>query len=450
MKTPYLFFLFTLCTIPSVWTMSEPDTTVIPPIPLSVIEIPVRLHRTQLQADINRQLGDTLFNDKNADGENLEILARKASEIEIQLTGQEIFYKVPLDLSVRKKMRLANLQGAGAITLNFKTRYQILADWSLETHTELVDFQWIKKPVLKTSVIDIPLQFVADIVIKKSRKKLTSAIDDQVKANLDLRKEVNSAWSMLHEPFLLSEEYATWMVMRPKSIYMTPFQTDFDTVQSVIGMESELIVLLGEEPAAGMPGILPALEWRKNDNKGFSLSLQADIPYVEAERLAREGMVGQRFEQGKKRYVVVEDLKLFRQGDKLVVQTFLSGSYKGAINLLSTPVYSEAKGKIELDDMDIELKTKNLLHKTLGWLFKGVFKNEIRKSLDHYLNFYLDQTKKTLQEELKDVEVAPGIQLRGQLSRLGVDHIFLTPDAMRLWIGMKGEIEVDVDGLSFK
>lgn len=430
--------------------MSEPDTTVIPPIPLSVIEIPVRLHRTQLQADINRQLGDTLFNDKNADGENLEILARKASEIEIQLTGQEIFYKVPLDLWVRKKMRLANLEGAGAITLNFKTRYHILEDWSLETHTELVDFQWIKKPVLKTSVIDIPLQFVADIVIKKSRKKLTSAIDDQVKANLDLRKEVNSAWNMLHEPFLLSEEYATWMVMRPRSIYMTPFQTALDTVQSVIGMESELLVLLGEEPAAGTPGILPALQWRKADRKGFSLSLQADIPYTEAERLARESMVGQRFEQEKKRYVVVEDLKLFRQGDQLVVQTFLSGSYKGAINLLGTPVYSEEKGKIELDDMDIELKTKNLLHKTLGWLFKGVFKNEIRKSIDHYLNFYLDQTKKTLQEELKGAEVAPGIQLRGQLSRLGVDQLYLTPDAMRLWIGMKGEIEVDVDGLSFK
>ena len=445
MKTHYLVTLFTLSMSTSL--IAAPDTTLIPPIPLSVIEIPVRLHRVQLQDDINRQMGDTIYAAKNADGENLEIRALKASAIQIQITGQEIFYKVPLDLWVRKKMRLANLEGTGALTLNLKTRYNIREDWSLETHTELVDFQWIKKPVLKTALVDIPLQFVADLVIKNSRKKLTSTIDDQVKANLDLRKEVDSAWKLIHEPFLLSDEYATWMVMRPRTIYMTPFQTRFDTVQSVIGMESELMVMVGEEPEEGVPGPLPSLQWRKPGGKGFSLMLQADIPYTEAERLARESLVGQRFEQGKKRYVVIEDLKLFRLGDQLAVQTQLSGTYKGAINLMGTPRYSEEKGKIELDDLDVELRTKNLLHKTLGWLFKGVFKNEIRKSLDEYLNYYLDNTKKTLEEEMKDVEVAPGVQLRGKLQRLSVDQLFLTPDAMRLWIGMNGEIEVDVEGL---
>lgn len=430
--------------------MAETDTIIIPGLPLSVIEIPVRLHRIQLQDDINRQLGDTLYNDRNADGENLEIRALKASDIQIQISGQEIFYKVPLDLWVRKRMRFANLEGTGALTLNLKTRYQIHDDWSLETHTELVDFQWVKRPVLKTSLVDIPLKFVADLVIKNSKKKLTTTIDKQVKANLDLHKEVDSAWKMLQEPILLSEEYDTWMVIRPRSIYMTPFQTVFDTVQSIIGMETELQVVLGEEPETGLPRILPSLQWRRDERKGFSLTIQADIPYTLAERLARERMVGQRFEQGKKRYVVVEDLHLFRSGDQLAVQTILSGSYKGAINLLGTPRYSEEKGKIELDDLDVELKTKNLLHKTAGWLFKGVFKTEIRKSMDHYLNYYLDITKKAITEEMHDVEVAPGILLRGQLSRLNVDQLFLTPEAMRVWIGMNGEIGVDVDGLSLE
>jgi len=430
--------------------MAGPDTIVTPALPLSVIEIPVRLHRMQLQDDINRQLGDTLYNDRNADGDNLEIRALKSSAIQIQITGQDILYKVPIDLWVRKRMRLANLEGTGALTLNLKTRYQLHGDWSLETHTELVDFTWEKKPVLKTSVVDIPLKFVADLVIKNSRKKLTTTIDKQVKTHLDLRKEVDSAWKMLQEPIQLSEEYATWMVIRPKSIYMTPFQTVFDTVQSIIGMETELQVSLGAEPDSVAPAALPALQWRQGNRKGISITLQADIPYTEAERMARQSMVGQKFEQGKKRYVVIEDLHLFRSGDQLAVQTRLSGSYKGAINLFGTPRYNEEKGKIELDDLDVELRTKNLLHKTLGWLFKGVFKNEIRKSMDHYLNYYLDNTKKTLQEQLKYLEVAPGIQLRGQLSRLQVDQIFLTPDAMRVWIGMNGDMEVDVEGLSLE
>lgn len=454
MKTPSLCYTFTIgmffLSIQTMGALGAADSTTIPPLPVSAIEIPVRLHRLHLQYDINRQLGDTLYNDKKADGENLEIRAMRSSDIQIQITGQEIFYKVPVDLWVRKKMRLANLEGTGALHLNFKTRYQIGEDWKLTTHTELVDYQWLKKPVLKTALVDIPLQFVADLVIKNSRKKLTAAIDDQVKANLDLRKEVESAWNMLHDPFLLSEEYGAWMVMRPRSIYMTPFQTNLDTVKATIGLEAELAVVMGQEPDSIPASPLPPLQWRKGESKGLSLMLQADIPFSEAERLARESMVGQRFEQGKKRYVEVKDVKLFRQNNQLAVQTMLAGSYNGAVNLLGTPRYSEEKKKIELEDLDIELKTRNLLHKTLGWLFKGVFKNEIRKSLDHYLNYYLDNTKKTLQEEMKHVEVAPGIFLQGQLARLSVDQVFLTPDAMRVWIGMKGDMQVDVEGLSIQ
>lgn len=424
------------------------DSTGTPALPLSVIEIPVRLHRLHLQNDINRQLGDTLYADNKADGENLEIRAIKASDIQIDITGQEIFYKVPLDLWVRKRMRLANLEGTGALNLNFKTRYSVGEDWSLTTHTELVDFDWIKKPVLKTALIDIPLQFVADLVIKNSRKKLTRAIDEQVKASLDLRKEVESAWKMLHDPFLLSEEYATWLTLRPRAIYMTPFQTVKDTVVSTIGLESELNIVLGEAPDSIPPSPLPKFQYRTGNRHGLTLTMQADIPYAEAERMAKESLVGQRFEQGKKRYVEVKDMKLFRQGNQLVVQTLLAGSYNGSVNLVGTPRYSAEKQKIELEDLDVELKTKNLLHKTLGWLFKGVFKNEIRKSLDYYLNYYLDATKKTLQEEMQHVELAPGVFLKGQLSRLSVDQLYLTMDAMRLWIGMKGDVEVDVEGLS--
>ena len=299
MKTRSFALLFPLGMLflyPSLWAMGMNDTIQIPDLPLSVVEIPVRLHRVQLQDNINLQLGDTLYVEDSADGEGLEIRALKASTIEIQISGQEIFYKIPVDLWVRKKMRLAKLEATGALSLNLKTRYQIQENWSLETFTELVSYEWIQKPVLKTAVLDIPLKLVADLVLKNSQKKLTRTIDDQVKEALDLRKEIQSAWDMLHDPFLLSEEYATWMIMSPKSIYMTPFQTVKDTVESVIGLESELMMVLGDEPDPIPPSDLPPLEWRQVDRKGFSLMLQTDIPYAEAERLARESMVGMRFE----------------------------------------------------------------------------------------------------------------------------------------------------------
>jgi hypothetical protein len=186
--------------------------------------------------------------------------------------------------------------------------------------------------------------------------------------------------------------------------------------------------------------------WKNHQDRGFELLVQTDILFSEAERLAKENMVGQEFSSGKKS-VTVEDLDLFGLDDKIVVKTTLSGAYNGAINLIGKPTFNPEKGEIELQDLDVEVKTKNVLHKSLGWLFKGTFKKEIQKNLNYYLDYYMTYTRETVEKDFKDYPVYPGILMNGNLDDLTIDKVFVTPEAIRVWIDLKGGLEIDIRGL---
>jgi hypothetical protein len=416
------------------------------PMPLSVIQMPIRLHKEALQTDINVQLGDTLYVDDDADGEGMYIRAEKAEPISIDFDGEDILYRVPVDLFIKKEYMIANLGATGAIAMSFRTSFDILPDWTLETKTVVEDYEWLTRPKLQVGVINIPIKLIANLVLNRTGDLIGEAVDEQVRANLDLRKEMENAWAMMHSPIELSSEYRTYMIMKPRNIFMTPMTADGITLESVVVLESEPQVFLGELPQADPAGPIPDFMWKNHQDRGFELLVQTDILFSEAERLAKENMVGQEFSSGKKS-VTVEDLDLFGLDDKIVVKTTLSGAYNGAINLIGKPTFNPEKGEIELQDLDVEVKTKNVLHKSLGWLFKSTFKKEIQKNLNYYLDYYMTYTRETVEKDFKDYPVYPGILMNGNLDDLTIDKLFVTPEAIRVWIDLKGGLEIDIRGL---
>ena len=88
------------------------------------------------------------------------------------------------------------------------------------------------------------------------------------------------------------------------------------------------------------------------------------------------------------------------------------------------------------------------MHKTLGWLFKGAFKKQIRESVDYYLDFYLTQMKESIQNEFKNMPIAPGITMNGDLENFSVQQAYVGVEEIKVMLEMKGGIEVEVTGIS--
>lgn len=412
----------------------------------SVINIPLKFYKTELLKAINDKIGDLLYEDTNLADDGLALRAKKRENITIDINDKEITYRVPVDLWIKKDVVLSTVEAEGSLALEFTTKYNIKPDWSLETHTELKNHKWLKEPVVKLGFADLPITPIANLVLKQGRTTFAKSIDTEVKNLFDLKKEMERTWKEMHDPFLLSEEYKTWLLMNPQSVSMTPMKSNGNTVESTVVVVTKPTVYLGEKPVGATPAKLPAFTYATAGADSFALRLDTEVSFKEAERLAKQNMVGEVFSY-KNKQVKVEDIGLYGQGNKLVVRTNLKGSYNGDIYLIARPEYNAEANQIQLKDVDFDFSSQKALMKSASWLFKGPMKKQIQDNLDFYLNYNLEDSKKAIQDNLNDYQLAPGINLHGILDDLTISNVYIASNAIRVRIGLKGKLNMEVKGL---
>ncbi|MCF8244565.1 MAG: DUF4403 family protein [Saprospiraceae bacterium] len=411
----------------------------------SVINIPLKFYKSELLKAMNDQIGDMLYEDNNLKDDGLAIRAKKRENITIDINEQEIKYRIPVDLWIKKDLMFSAVEGEGSLALEFSTRYNIKPDWSLETTTTLTTYKWLREPVIKLGFADLPITPIANLVINQTRNTFAKSIDDEVKNLFDLKKEMERTWKEMHDPFQLSEEYATWLLLNPQSVSMTPFKSNGYTVESTVVVVTKPQISLGDKPSARNVGKLPDFGYAAEGADNFSLFLDTEVPFKEAERLSKQNMVGEVFSY-KNKQVRVEDMGLYGQGNKLVVRTNLKGSYNGDVFLIAEPVYDAEANQVKLKDVDFDFSSQKALMKSASWLFKGPMKKQVQESLDFYLKYNLEDSKKSIQEALRDYELAPGIHLNGLLDDLSISNVYVATNAIRVRIGLKGKLNLDVRG----
>ncbi|MFT4759408.1 MAG: hypothetical protein ACI9XO_001409 [Paraglaciecola sp.] len=412
----------------------------------SVIHIPVRIDKNELQMSINQQLGETLYEDNNMGDDDMMIRAKKQQDITIEIGNEELIYQVPLDLWIKKGTFLGSVEAEGQLILDFKTSYQIAEDWSLSTITEVVGYDWIKRPVLKLGIVDLPVQFIANQVLKKTRSLISRTIDEQVKKQLDLKTQVNEAWQKLHQPILLSEEHKTWIVFNPESIGMSPLKLDKDTIESTIIFKSNPVVSLGNKPATPAFQPLPNFVFEIEKSDGFTLYLNTNFSLAEAEDLSKKHLVGEQFSYGKK-YVKIEDVELYGSGKDLVINLLLSGSYNGNVYVQGEPKYNKRTNEIELENLDFDFSSKRFLMRTMSWLFKSNLKDRIHHELNFQLGQNVEMARLMIQEQLKSMEISKGVMLKGNLDKIHISKVKIVPETLKVEVALNGNLLVDMKGI---
>lgn len=413
---------------------------------VSIINIPIDIQLDELETSLNRQLSGTLYEDNNLKDDNLRVRAVKQDQLRLGLDGEALTYRVPLDLWVQYDLGISKVEATGQITLDFKTAVELAQDWDILTKTEVTGYDWVQKPRLKLAGINLPVGLIADLVLRNSKSTIAASIDDMVKQQFDLQATVQEAWKQMFEPSLISEEYRTWLVVNPQFIGMSPLEMRNNRIRSTIYVESKPQVKIGEKPQPAFVRSLPPLIIAPVEASDFTLHLNTQISYEEAERLAKVQLVGEQFSYGK-RSVTVEDLEFYGQNDQIIVNTKLSGTYNGSIYLSGKPVYNTAKNTIDIKDLEYTLDTKNKLFRSAGWLFKSAIKNKIEENFDFLLDYNLKDMQQQFQEQLQSYEVAQGITLSGDLREINIEDAFLTPEGMVVDLALGGRLNVEVKGL---
>ncbi len=413
---------------------------------ISTLSIPVNISLPELVYALNASLsGKPLYEDysyTDNGGDGLMFNAWKSQDLTLSMYGNTLKYRVPLKIWMKKEL----LFGAGAeaeaeIALNFSTDFQINPDWSLSTRTKVEWHEWIKQPVLKTGIGDISVETIANLVVNRSKKSLAEALDKFVSQQINLRPYVQSAWNAIQMPILLDTAYQMWTKTTPVSIGITPLYCDGRAIQAKIAVECINDVTFGLKPAFRPSTILPNLNLISEAPDDFMMQFETDVPFPEAERLAKNMMIGQVFESGKKK-VKVEDILLWGNNDKLVVNTRLSGSINGNIYFIGKPVFNPEKNAVEVKDLDFHIDTRSFLLRSASWLFQGSIKKQVANALVFPMDENIAAIKTSAQSALDYFELQPGVILKGSIDSVSVQQVRVTPSSLRVDLFSKGKVHV--------
>jgi hypothetical protein len=416
----------------------------------STLTVPVRITKQELYRMIDARLTGPIYEDYSYDdhgGDAMMMNLWKNGPVQVEVFSNVIKYKIPLKYWLKKKLYIGEAESEGALEIGFRTTYTLNKDWTLSTTTITEYHSWTKPPVIKTGWGDVTIEWIANMLVNRSKSEVATEIDKAVRENLNLRQSVMETWVALQSPTLMDSVYQMWLKVTPTAISMTPFYTDGEAIMAKIGVECVTDVTFGNEPRFRANHDLPDLNVVSSiTDDAFQMRVITDMSFAEAERIAKMSMQGYVVEAGGKR-IVVEDMHLFGNGEQMVIKTKLSGDFNGNIYFKGTPSYNADKVMIEMKDFDYDLETRNFLHRTASWLFSG----PIRKKMEESMLFPLDENlwalRGSIQQTLNHYQIADGIVCRGTINTLKVDQTALTKGGFRIVLFADGKINVDVEGL---
>jgi Domain of unknown function (DUF4403) len=414
---------------------------------VSNIAVPIYISIDDLVRNLNISLSskalyeDYSYEDNGKD--DLMLNAWKSQDITMYVSGNTVKYRVPVSIWVKKRLFVGEAEANGELALSFKTLFQINPDWSLTTKTDVEYHEWLKAPVLKTGLGNISIESVANLALNRSKRMLSETLDRVVNQQLSLKPYVEEVWNAVQTPVLLSEEYKMWVKTTPLSIGMTALETDTRTIKTTVEVKCNNDVTFGEKPTFRENSKVPNLTRLNTVGDDFQMQFATDVPFPEAERIAKGMMLGQVFESNGKK-VKIDDLKIWGNNDRLIVLSQLSGAFNGKIYFMGKPRYNALKNTIEVADLDFHVDSRNMLYKSASWLFQGPIKKQMVAAMTFPLDENLTLLKQSVQETLNHYEIQPGVLLTGTLEDIKVLDTRLSPTGIRVDIYSKGRINVDI------
>ena len=112
------------------------------------------------------------------------------------------------------------------------------------------------------------------------------------------------------------------------------------------------------------------------------------------------------------------------------------------------PYYDAATGAIKVRDVDYNLETRDKLLSSASWLAKNKFRSLIEQQINFPLKDQLEDAKKQLQKTLNEQgRVHESVMLKGKITDIVPDDIYLTPTAIKAIVNAKGNLNVIIDKL---
>jgi hypothetical protein len=330
-------------------------------------------------------------------------------------------------------------------------------DYKIKTLTT-GDFEWgDTKPYIELGPMKIGLARFVEPAMRSQLGNLTKQLDAEIQNRIQIKNYIQQAWVQVQQPLKIDETHNAWIKITPTAIRVSPMVARNGEVNLKIGLSSFIETFTNGKPAVKINPNLPKLITDNRIADDVQIGLSGEISYDYATKLLKEQIGGKTFKFEGSDEVTIKDAAISPSGDKLMLMLDVDGKTKaglftkkivGKVFLKAVPYYDEASGMIKVRDVDYDLETKDKLLSSASWLAKNKFRSIIQDQINFPIKGQLDDAKKQLQETLnKSGRVHESVMLKGKITDIVPDNIYLTPTAIKAIVNAKGNLTVTIDKL---
>lgn len=296
--------------------------------------------------------------------------------------------------------------------------------------------------------------FWGEDITKEVMKGLTEELDASKKILEDnyrfvnLRPWMQYAWNMLSDVYTIPG--VGYFSLHPKKLRMQNINANNDLLNINFGISATPVVSF--EKTATITTPVPDLSSSENAG-GFNIFLEAALQYDSLSKVLNGYLAGKRFDVTEgifKKHIIVNNTTV--SGDSsgnLLIGIDFTGSFEGKIYLNGKPVYDTAKGSIEVQDLDYDLRTRNLLLKTAKWLFNKRIITEMKKYTSFDLSQYYDTAAVAMNQWINR-EWTKGISGSGKVEQLTLTGVYALPQHLLIRSNCTGKLSVQVSEINLK
>ena len=424
------------------------------PVP-STISLPVEMKVSALEVLLNRQLTGLIYEDTSLEdngGDNIMVKAWKKDNIKLGFENGQFIYRVPLKLWIKAGWKidqfgisLSDYREMNAeIALKFRSSVVVNKDWSVTTVTTSDGYEWLTKPTLKIGPVDLPITFIADMIIKYNTKTINSAIDSGLEQSLDLKSTAKDAWIEMQKPMLLSEEYGLWLRISPKSISAIPITGGKGIIKHTSSIQGVAEVFTGKQPPSRINRVLPDLTAVNSLSDEFLANVVSYIGYEYLDSITRLMLINTSYSYEKKK-ITITGVSVYGNESRMIIATDVTGNINGKLYFSGLPMYRASDSSIILKDLQFSVQTKNVLLKSASWLANSSIEKMIGRKMSYPIGAEVRETYDMMITTLNKYEIGEGFYLTGSLTSLEVQQPVLAPAGIIAPASIKGKLSIKLE-----
>lgn len=415
----------------------------------STINVHYKIDKEAINDTFNTVIDSYLADDMELTAMGMDVTVTKTKDANIEFLDKSVLTTLPIGIGLSKSSFLADIEASGVLELNFITDVDIDSSWNLVTKTRLEHYDWEEAPKLSLGGLNLSIGNLANNIIEKSKATFEQQIDASVAEQLEIRSKVMETLKYIETPILVDTLLNSWVHFQPTNIYMSRLANISGYSQGNLTVHGN--TKINSEKPNHTPGLkMPAFNWENELDDTSHVNLVFDISYKQINKYLEENFRGQTFENGDKK-ITLNKINLRKSGEKLIVVSDVSGSVNGELLVSAIPRFDNNKQAFFADDIDIHIKTKNVLHKAGAWMFKSKIKNKLKEMMYFSIADNLNEVQNTIDEQIKDYSIKDQLDINVDLRKVNVNKFVLDDDRIHAFLTLNVFLEAivhDMDAFS--